>query len=85
MNDEDGQDAMHKFTGELLATQMAIRALILAHSNPKGCADDVRAMFEKCFARGLNTTLTDATLDGMRNAIATLLPFSRDVAEAAAR
>lgn len=67
MNSEE----MH---GQLVATQAAIRALILLHPYPAEARRDAASAIEQLIAKGLPRNLSDDWLAGVANAKKVLLP-----------
>lgn len=69
--------------GELLATQIAIRALILA--NPEVLLEAVAEEFERWAAVGLSHAIPDELLAGMERAKTRILPSAADLARSRQR
>lgn len=68
-----------RIEGELLATQVAIRGLILSHGEPHHALDCVTLQLERFVARALQGTTSDATIDGIARARKRLLPSAGDL------
>lgn len=69
--------------GELLATQAAVRALILLSPNPQSAANAVAAQMEKLVSIALASAHTsDPQIQGMQTARKAVLPSARDIAGA---
>ena len=68
--------------GELLATQVAIRGLLLAQPDPDAAIAAVTEQLERFAAFGLNSEVPDSVLDGFQKARSRLFPSARDLGEA---
>ena len=76
---------MDELKGQLLATQLAIRSLIMTQADPQATAAAVHANLERWLAHGHGTAVNDALLDGFEKAISRLLPSARDAEPPAPR
>ncbi|MFP3277443.1 MAG: hypothetical protein RXR52_42065 [Paraburkholderia sp.] len=64
--------------GQVLAAHAALRALIVASSDPSATAVAVAKSVEKMLALSLNTTLSDELQDGILRGKKAILPTSKD-------
>jgi len=67
-------DKLEQLTGEMLATQAAIRALIALHPDPNTAALAVQREIDKLTAIGLGKPVSDSFLDGIARARQLVLP-----------
>ncbi len=80
MTDEKINEQFQALKGELLATQIAIRALILANPDPGISMAGVVEELERWTAGALPRPVSEAFLSGMDRARNRLLPSSSDLA-----
>jgi len=71
---------LQRAEGELLATQLAARALILEHDDVPAAIDAVNRQIEGAIAAGLPKEIDEAFLDGLERGKRRILPSKRDLA-----
>lgn len=68
--------------GELIATQAAVRGLLLSHPNPQAATATVVTQLEEHLSTMLHSGLPDKMVDGFQRARKTIFPTARNLGEA---
>lgn len=74
----NASDELDQLRGQLLATQAAIRALVLSHPDPAAAAVAVSRELNRLEAVALGKMTSEATIAGIAHAKTVLLPSASD-------
>jgi hypothetical protein len=74
-------ESLARTQGELLATQAAVRALILKHDDVDAAIQAVALQIERVIAAGLPKAIDEPFLEGLQRAKGRVLPSRRDIDE----
>lgn len=72
-------DKLRRLDGNVLATQAAIRALILRQADPDAATRAVTAQLERLVSVGLGKAISEETLEGIAEARSAIFPGPRDL------
>ena len=79
MNENELRASLDGLQGQLLATQAALRAVLMAHPHPVQAIEAAHAEVEKMAALALGRALSDATVSGIEQARKVIFPSARDL------
>lgn len=73
------EELLHKRDGQLLATQIAVRALLLQQPNREDAVTAIAAELTKWQAHALHASIPDAVVDGFQSGMKRVLPSDDDM------